>query len=257
LTILATREGTSTSIIDNARNVNSNWSWGQPLFHNANGQRAPLTGERFSDWDSKGRPGEGKGDAKVSDDALNMVLLIQVPLKHREAYRQYGGGGGGADYESAKAPATAGAKKADRGGSDVENAVIGHGDEEGPFTEMGGLPVERDTRYPVRVTVQFYKATSNGVMSESDARQIKQDIDRVYEASTSVGSLVTGGHTGRITEYDGPKVQPASWWNEFWTKYESWSGTSRSEARAKLSRLLGKDYMERPVTELYLRDCLR
>jgi hypothetical protein len=48
--------------------------------------------------------------------------------------------------------------------SDVEEAVIGHGKVEGPFTEIDGLEIERDERYPIRVTVQFYKATSNGAV---------------------------------------------------------------------------------------------
>ncbi len=258
LTILATREGTSMTVIDNKRDgFDAGWDWGQRLFHNADGMRASLTGERLSDWNAKGRPGEGHGDAKVADEALNMVLLIQVPLKHREEPRYSGGlgGGGGFNEDMAKsAPASQGAR---RGGSDVENAVIGHGDEEGPFTEVDHLAVERDPRFPVRVTVQFYKATSNGVMSSTDASQIKHDIDRVYQASTSVGSLVTGGRTGRITEYDGAKVQPREWWDNFWMNYETWSGVPRDQAVTKLLRLLGKDYRATPVTELYLRDCLR
>ena len=48
--------------------------------------------------------------------------------------------------------------------SDVEEAVIGHGEVEGPFTEIDGLEIKRDDKYPIRVTVQFYKATSNGVV---------------------------------------------------------------------------------------------
>lgn len=251
LAILATREGTSMTIIDNSRDGFGSWNWGQRLFHNINGMRSSLTGERLSDWNSNGRPGEGHGDAHVSDDALNMVLLIQVPLKHRDT-RSFGAGGGGFDSESVAAPKS-GAKRS----GDVENAVIGHGDEEGPFNEMLGLNVERDPRYPVRVTVQFYKATSNGVVGEGDVRQIRHDIDRVYNASSSVGSLVTGGRTGRITEYDGAKVQPRSWWVTFWNDYESWSGESREEARQKLNKILGNDFERRPVTDLYLRDCLR
>ena len=59
----------------------------------------------------------------------------------------------------------------------MENAVIGHGENEGPFTEIANLPIERDPRFPVRVTVQFYKATSNGVVSEADMAEIAAQID--------------------------------------------------------------------------------
>ncbi len=122
---------------------------------------------------------------------------------------------------------------------------------------MDDLPVERDPRFPIRVTVQFYKATSNGVVSESDIRQIKSDIDRVYRTSDSVGSLVTGGSTGRITEYDGVKVMPRDWWEMFWARYELDTGVTRDEALRRLVTLLGKEYWKRPVCELYVRDLLR
>lgn len=251
LTILATREGTSMTVIDNKRDtVNTGFAWGQRLFHNQGGDRASLTGQRISDFIDEGRP--SPGGAQVADSALNMVLLIQVPLKHRERSMELyaaptAGAGGGADMM----------KSAKRGQSDTEAAVIGHGEFEGKFTEFANLPIERDPRYPVRVTVQFYKATSTGVASEADLRQIKQEIDNIYKHSDVVGSLVTGGRTGRITEYDGPKVQPREWWSDFWRRYESWSGESRQTAIAKLQAVLGRDYTTRPVCDLYLRDVLR
>ena len=100
--------------------------------------------------------------------------------------------------------------------SDVEAAVIGHGEVEGPFTEIDGLAIERDDRFPIRVTVQFYKATSNGVVSEADLREIQRQIERVYADADYVGSLVTAGPTGRPTEYDGNKQEPSTWWRDFW-----------------------------------------
>ena len=43
--------------------------------------------------------------------------------------------------------------------SDVEIAVIGHGEVEGPFTEIDGLDIERDPRFPIRDHVaHFYDA---------------------------------------------------------------------------------------------------
>ena len=85
---------------------------------------------------------------------------------------------------------------------DVEAAVIGHGDEEGPFTEIGGLKIERDERYPVRVTVQFYKATSNGVVGNEDMDMIKKTINDVYKHADFVGSLVVP---------EGDKARPTAW----------------------------------------------
>ena len=144
-----------------------------------------------------------------------------------------------------------------RAKSNVENAVIGHGDLEGRYTEIDDLAIERDPRFPVRVTVQFYKATDNGVVNAGDLQSIHAQIERVYKQSDYVGSLVTQGQTGRITEYDGAKVEPAGWWEAFWTTRERETGKSRETIQAELRQLLGTNYQNAPVTALYLRDRLR
>ncbi|MBE9159581.1 hypothetical protein IQ265_22500 [Nodosilinea sp. LEGE 06152] len=212
LTILATREGTSVTVIDNQRDgFEAGRTWGQRLFFNKDGERASFTGQRLSDFQtqpeapSSSRPG---GEV-VEDDAegLNMVLLIQVPLKQRSPMWQSFDMG----IPSAAAPTME-----SRAPSDVEAAVIGHGPVEGPFTEIDNLAIERDPDYPIRVTVQFYKATSNGVVSEADMAEIRQQIDRVYADADYVGSLVVDGPSDRPTEHDGPKQEPRNWWQRFW-----------------------------------------
>lgn len=257
LTVLATREGTSVTVIDNKRDAFETGAvWGQRLFHNAGGQRASLTGQRESDFlaanpDTRHDTGVSVGDDRSRESGMNMVLLIQVPLKYKE---RFGGFGGGVALMAAPS-APVGGRSSEK--SNVENAVIGHGDLEGPFTEIDGLAIERDPRFPVRVTVQFYKATDNGVVDEKDLREIKDQIDRVYKRSEYVGSLVTEGETGRITEYAGSKVQPADWWERFWERHEKNTGMSREESIRRLRELLGPNYPQRPVTDLYLRDLLR
>ncbi len=245
LTILATREGTSMTVIDNTRDPFSSGStWGQRLFFNNRGRRASLTAERMRDFANHG----GKVTGTEEDTGLNMVLVIQVPLKQHTVRREFGAAGGGFGGAPSSAKAAL---------SDTENAVIGHGQAEGPFTEIDNLAIERDVRFPVRVTVQFYKATSTGSVSPQDVHAIRRQIDDIYSNADTVGSLVTSGETGRPTEYWGCKVQPASWWQEFWARYEGNTGESRREAIRKLQRLLGPTYEQRPVTDLYVRDLLR
>ncbi len=41
---------------------------------------------------------------------------------------------------------------------------------------------------------------------DADIAQIKNEIESVYKSGNAAGSLVVGGETGRITEYDGIKV---------------------------------------------------
>lgn len=252
LTILVTRQGTSVTVIDNQRDAfASGSSWGQRLFFNKNGERASLTGERQSEFEVKNPTEKNAGPGVGDESGLNMVLLIQVPLKFKERPRAP------MMMFSEGAPQPAPTASVSRAESDVENAVIGHGEIEGPFTEIDNLSIERDSRFPVRVTVQFYKATSNGVVSKADLRSIKEQIDRVYSQSDYVGSLVTAGDTGRITEYEGSKVQPPGWWDDFWKRHEENTGDDREAAIAKLKKLLGDDYMTLPVCDLYVRDVLK
>jgi len=181
LTILATREGTSVTVIDNKRDAfAAGQTWGQRLFFNRNGDRASLTGQRMSDFQTNRQDSTQETSVRAAQESdLNMVLLIQVPLKQKQPMLKHT-----AVYESSL-PMSAAAP------SNVEAAVIGHGKVEGPFTEIDDLKIERDTRFAIRATVQFYKATSNGIISKPDILAIQQQIARVYADADYVGSLVT------------------------------------------------------------------
>jgi hypothetical protein len=237
LTLVATREGTSATIIDNVRDAfPAGFSWGQRLFFNQNGERASFTGERLSDFindnetergSTGNEPSSGEELQAAGESGLNMVLVIQVPLKQKNPLRP----------EPLVAEAMMMAAPTAASKSDVETAVIGHGAVEGPFTEIDGLPIERDDQFPIRVTVQFYKATSNGVVSEADVQDIAEQIQRVYQEADYVGSLVVDGATDRPTEYDGPKEEPAGWWEAFWQRFESNTGLTQQEAMDLWQRL--------------------
>ena len=165
-----------------------------------------------------------------------MVMLIQVPLKQQSAFGDFDGA---ADLsvmaEAVPAPAAPHAAR-----SNVEAAVIGHGEVEGPFTEIDDLDIERDPNFPIRVTVQFYKATDNGVVSEADLAEIDEQIQRIYDDADYVGSLVTDGRTGRPTEYIGNHQEPEDWWEEFWKHSENRQCLGREAARDLLRRLRGE-----------------
>jgi hypothetical protein len=248
LTILCTRQGTSVTVIDNVRDrFSAGRTWGQRLFFNKKGLRCSLTGKRMSDFVKAGgsekHPDPEKTVEAAEEEGLNMVLLIQVPLKQKKPMRF----GGGAVADCAPPMEL---KRCAGKGSNVENAVIGHGKVEGPFTEIDNLEIERDPKFPVRVTVQFYKATSNGAVSSEDLADISKQIKRVYSQAEYVGSLVTGGDTGRITEYDGDKVQPPDWWGKFWTRYQKNTGRTRQEALEMLQKLYGPNWMPKTRGEM-------
>jgi hypothetical protein len=252
LTIMASREGTSVTVIDNQRDgFEAGQTWGQRLFFNQKGERASLTGQRISDFLTQiGDPRSSSTRPSTNEqEGLNMVLLIQVPLKQKERPRPSSILG-----ESMPKMSSASAPLMQRTRSDVEAAVIGHGAVEGPFTEVDNLVIERDPRFPIRVTVQFYKGTSNGAVSAADMKTIHQQIAKVYEDADYVGSLVVDGQTDRPTEHDGPQQEPPDWWAKFWQRYEHNTGQSQTEAMQMLRKLRGQGWM--PQSEEDLRRSL-
>jgi hypothetical protein len=192
------------------------------IFMNVGGQRAPLTGERLSAVQRNGVTSNGEAASSLGEDA-NLLMLVQIPLKYRAPRRAYkaasaaasdileGGAGAVAAEPAPAAAAPANRRRAER--ADVEVAVLGHGPELGPYTELDGLTIERDPRFPVRVTVQFYQATSNGVLTAAVAKTLSAQIRRVYRSADYVGSLVTprAHEPARVTAWDGISAPPGPW----------------------------------------------
>lgn len=246
LAVVATREGTSATIIDNTRDgFSSGATWGQRLFFNAGGERASFTAERASTF-----AGDELDGPVTSGTAhgLNAVLLVQVPLVRPERHRA------SLAVESCAMPMGC----ARRGGG-IEDAVIGHGEVEGPFTEIDDLAIERDPRFPVRVTVQLYRATDTGTVDEAAMADIERDISRVYADADFVGSLVVNPNRDRPTApvLPGDRREPDGWWEQFWARYEKNTGRSRTAALALLWAHRGhgwtpstKDDLRRALDEL-------
>ncbi|MBD2092623.1 hypothetical protein H6F67_22495 [Microcoleus sp. FACHB-1515] len=213
LAILISTEGTSATIIDNAHDKAS---WGQNIYFNNSGQKTTLTGERLSDFKENQAQAiaqtqgvsleEARSQVTVAQD-INMVMVVQVPLKHKPL--EYGG----MDFMlSVPVPcAMAGGEMTrSRLKSDVEDAAIGHGEDEGEHLELGGHKLERDDRFPIRVTVQFYKATSNGVVDEEDLENVRHCIEAAYSSADYIGSLVVGTlEKGALGMGEARPTQPA------------------------------------------------
>jgi hypothetical protein len=204
LTMLVTRQGTSITVIENRPEDGTIHGMGQELYFNNAGQRAAFTAERKSAV--AGRIAAQGGPKTVDDQTAlekgaDVLFLIQVPLKHKSQRRfalksapmaMADDDGGAMDKE----------KSARRSGSDVEQAVLGHGENRGPFVEGNDLKLERDERFPIRITVQFYKATSNGVVDAKDLDDIARSIGNVYEHADFVGSLVVPSND---------RLRPTAW----------------------------------------------
>ena len=212
LTILVTRQGSSMQVIENKGDDVTAAGWGQELYFNNKGNRAAFTAERKSDVEQRiaaqGGP-KNEDDKSALQKGADVLFLVQVPLKHHNLGRLGGampggmakGASGGAMPPPPSAAPMAESAPMDKK-SDVEQAVLGHGPNVGPFNEGHGLRFERDPKFPIRITVQFYKATSNGVVSDIDLDSIAKSIGGVYEHADFVGSLVLP---------DGDPRRPTAW----------------------------------------------
>lgn len=233
MTLLVTRQGTSATIIENRSGDQTMQGWGQQLFFNKGGEKTVFTAERRSAVAARIEEQQEKGQAVAAQDrgalekGADMMMIVQVPLVHRNVGFM-GGLEMAFDAEDADAvPMAAPAESRStrrRGRSDVEQAVLGHGEAMGPFSEMGGLELKRDDRFPIRVTVQFYKATSNGVVSQADLEAAHADIARVYAEGDYVGSLVVPeGERVRPTDWIADDPQGGDWWPSIdWRWFGGW-----------------------------------
>lgn len=209
LVLLVTREGTSATVIENRATEMTMQGWGQQLFFNKAGQRTMFTAERRSAVAARiAHHGEmEEGDHGALEQGADMMMLVQVPLRQpRRAPSAPWLKGWTAKEDSLSAPATAEAPALrHHQRSDVETAVLGHGRQLGVFEEMRGLALERDHRFPIRITVQFYKATSNGIVNHGDMAEVASTIQQVYSNADYVGSLVVP-HS--------PATRPTDWMSD-------------------------------------------
>jgi len=226
LAIVATREGTSATIIDNKRDAFKR-GLGQRLFHNVNGEKASFTAKRLAKLP---QVAAAVASAEANNQSgANMVLLIQVPLKYKaRPFRPWGG--------CQMICATM------RNLETMDDALIGHGPVEGPFVEIDNLKIVRDDSFPIRVTVQFYKATASAKMTSADVKSFRTQIDKVYANADFVGSLVTEGKTTRPTEHNVSFSYPI-WLGPYWRFHFEKTGLTEKQSIAKLKKLYGNDWV--------------
>lgn len=230
LAIVASAKGTSAQILDGTHS-------GQKLFFNQNGKRCSFIGQRLTD--NRAERGVATGGAMSQEEKQqNMLLIIQVPLKQKMNHHYQNAFAESAmmDMMAFGAPAMSACAQAPPRSRavDVEDVIVKVGDEEGPFTEISGVEIERDTSFPVRVTLQYYKATSNGLIDEPIMQGISNQIKEARKFATAIGSLVVGGDTGRVTEHHKhPSVVIPPWWEEFWLMHNTLFGKDMTKDKAQ------------------------
>ena len=201
LVILASSEGTSTCVVDGTT----------PLYFNKAGMAANFLAQRLSDdRHRRGVPVDGPMTAEEKN--RNALFVFQVPLK-RPAPKpamyyesvccsndeECGGAGGcfGDDDWGDDVPerdeiiiGRAGGPTKRRG---FEGAVLGTTEGFMEYTGTRDLSLERDERFPIRCTIQYYNVTDTADVSETMLADIAGRL------SADASSLVLNT-TNRITE---------------------------------------------------------
>jgi hypothetical protein len=200
LVIVASAQGTSAQVVYGTTN----------LYLNNDGRSFNLKAARLSDDRLKrGVPLDGP----MTDDEKNRnaLFIYQVPLKQKfrperctlndllcgtmEGCAEPMAGCAVPMSYSAGCPPMTDSRSA-RG---FEKAVLSKGRDMGRFTGTKDLTLERDERFPIRCTVQYYNVTDVATLSEDQVKDLAQLIGKVYESAPATGSLVLST-TDRVTE---------------------------------------------------------
>lgn len=201
LVILASSEGTSTCVVDGTT----------PLYFNKAGMAANFLAQRLSD-DRRRRGVPLDGPMTTEEKNRNALLVFQVPLKRRVIrFNSAGSGAGGSDLDGCLGGSDdfeccgAGGCFGDDDWGDTpersavveprgfESAVLGTTEGFKEYTGTRDLALERDERFPIRCTIQYYNVTDTADISEVMLTDIAGRL------SAGASSLVLNT-TNRITE---------------------------------------------------------
>jgi len=175
------------------------------LYFNNAGKAANFIAERLKDERARlGKTVEGKMDK--DEQERNALFIYQIPLKVKETNRYDSCGFGG--YEECDEECGGmdlfddgmvyGMTRSEPRGMD--NAMLSVGISHSEFTGISNAEIERDTRFPIRCTIQFYKVTDDPEVPEEEIKDMADNIAKVYKLGEKMGSLVVE-NSDRKTEW--------------------------------------------------------
>lgn len=94
--------------------------------------------------------------------------------------------------------------------SGMDMGQIGLGQSHGYYPSIKGKKILRDDRFPIRVTVQYYRVTDCSNILEKDVKDIADQLNSVTQKSVASGSLVFE-NTDRVTEPNLPQNPVVDW----------------------------------------------
>ncbi|KAH9160776.1 hypothetical protein AeNC1_018954, partial [Aphanomyces euteiches] len=190
LVLVSTDAGTSAQVVEGNRR-------GDILYFNDRGTKRTFKAERLS-TDRAKRGVETTGAMTQEEEARNYIMIVQIPLiKPVRFTAQECFASAPRRMKSAVAVSKARHripnKQMDEFAdiANVEPAMVGLGSSHGPFPKLSKhADIKRDPSYPIRVTLQYYQATSNGVVTQSIIDNLARQMEEVKTKATWCGSLV-------------------------------------------------------------------
>ncbi len=230
LVIIVSDQGTSTQIIN---------KYNQKLFFNKNGRAAYFKAQRLSEYRKKiGSNRTGKMNTKEKEK--NMLFIFQIPLKQREIQRDrfcfsskpifglnnnigintVGSSLRNANLQIKSEPPNINNCHYNQCFSPpskgMEDAILKVGRTDGDFVGTNNLKLERDTRFPIRCTIQYYKVTDTPNINSQIFQSINKQLSTTYDNidDNDKGSLVIE-KSHRQTKHNIKNIYSPTWINYF------------------------------------------
>lgn len=189
LVIVASAEGTSVQTLTHGTDK---------LYFNDNGYKCDYQVQRQKDY-LKENPEDAKDELKLQEH--NVLFVYQIPLKQKEpSFNPYGFTYNIDNFMVDQPVYRSISLDTHRG---MDNGYLTHGERK---DKMGTLmsDLERDHRYPIRCTMQFYKVTDEPHIPDSILDEMVANLSSIYKLGIS-GSLVLSNDPTADTRVTAPR----------------------------------------------------
>ena len=190
LVITSSKDGTSIQVLE---------SHNEKLYFNDNGNAYDFKAERLADIRKK-RTGRGQESVKKYSDMSgqekleNTIMVFQIPLKRKKTMLSRSVGESCCMDDSAPLEMSMPMKS-----KGIDMGVLSKGDYKGSYGGTKNLKLERDPRFPIRCTFQWYRVTDTTTIEETVVKDIASQFKMFEDNASEYGSLVTTT-TDRKTE---------------------------------------------------------
>lgn len=201
MTIMVSKEGTSVQVLGAQNEI---------LYFNQMGSSHLLKAQRLADIRTLKTGVEHsavKSSKDMSDEekSENVLMIFQIPLKMaiRRKVRKLGAGLLGCSRSEASAGTGLVSDCTADPDDGTDMAVLSLGKRMGAYRgTTGNFKIERDGRFPIRCTYQYYRCCKTDKLLPSVIDDISYQLKKVDEVSTSMGSHVLTTDVNRITRPD-------------------------------------------------------